>query len=368
MLSVERELSSLRERSLYRTLSVPEGIDFASNDYLGFSRNEKIREKIKAFLETESRLGSTGSRLISGHDEFVEETEHFIAELFGTECSLIFGSGYLANLGVTSAFGGNAEFFSDELNHASLIDGMRLSRAKIRVFRHNDPGHLESLLAQSKVQRKVIVTESIFSMDGDAAPVEVLERLAERFDALLILDEAHGTGTTGVNGLGAGHFFRSNHVISVHTCGKALGGYGAFVCCSRVLKEFFVNKARSFIFSTALPPLLIAHIRFALTELIQETAYFCQLIQNIEWTRTRFEDLGLPHSGSHIVPVVVGDCEKSLNLAENLKTRGIFAKAIRFPSVPKGSARLRLTLKSFHITSDLELLCEALKGALPEFQ
>ncbi|MCB0408524.1 MAG: 8-amino-7-oxononanoate synthase [Bdellovibrionales bacterium] len=362
MLSIENDLISLRKKNLYRSLQPVEGIDFASNDYLGFARSPILRQRLISFLKEEEKIGSTGSRLISGNDEFIEDTERYIADVFSSESALIFGSGYLANLGIITSLGqeGNV-VFSDERNHASIIDGIRLSRSKLQIFNHNDLSSLYSLINKSPSKRKIIVTESIFSMDGDCAPLKELVDIAKKFDAYLVVDEAHATGTTGPSSLGLMSEFKYEKLIAIHTCGKALGGYGAFVCCSQELKEYFINKARTFMFTTALPSVLIAHIRFALEELRGDPSHYLSLLRNVNSFKNQFNKYGLPFSGSHIVPFLVGENENAVGLAKQLESQGYFVKAIRFPSVPNGTARLRITIKATHNEEQIHALCLALK-------
>ncbi len=364
----QQSLNELSQREHLRRLEpFGGGVDFASNDYLRLSCNPTIREKLLEFLIENPQLGATGSRHISGNSEFFDESEAFIAKTLGVHSTLFFGSGYLANLGVIGSLGGpDTTFFSDERNHASLIDGFRLAKGHLTIFSHNDMEHLEALLKGSQCKHRVIVTESLFSMDGDQAPLADLCGLAREYGATLVLDEAHATGTLGSQGLGLSHEYSSEHLISIHTCGKALGGYGAFVCCRRShMREFLINRARSFIFTTAPPPLLIAQARFALDEITSNPIHLRNLHDRIERSQRLFEGIGLPHSGSAILPVIVGSSKRALVLAESLRSQGLLVKAIRYPSVPEGAARLRITLSSAHTDEELQALTWALeKGQL----
>lgn len=256
---VVEALESHRKLGTYRFLhSNSARIDFSSNDYLGLSRCPRIKAKLISELEAGCPLGATGSRLLSGQTPYHERVECFLAEAFVVPSALLFSSGFMANLGVLSAFGGlGADFFSDEFNHASLVDGMRLTKVPKAIFRHNDLHHLDDLLKQSHSPLKVIVTESVFSMDGDLAPLSGLVELAEQYDAWLVVDEAHATGVFGYRGLGRIEEigFGAHKIISIHTGGKALGGQGAFVLSNQDFREILINRARSFIFSTALSPL-----------------------------------------------------------------------------------------------------------------
>ncbi len=365
------ELMGLENRGLLRTIIPVEGADFASNDYLGFSTNALIRQRLIEFLRVHPTLGSTGSRLVSGHSAHLMETEEFLARMFMAPASLIFGSGYLANQGVVCALAGpETEFFSDKLNHASLIDGMRLAKSKSKIFRHNDVDHLSELLIASKSRRKVIVTEAVFSMDGDRAPLEDLVHLAEQHDAYLVVDEAHSTGTEGPGGLGLVASVIANQkfsivdpdrIVSVHTCGKALGAYGAFVCGGENMKTLLLNKARSQIFATTPSPLMVEHIRVAVSHMLADPEPTRQLQSKVFCSFEIMKSYGLYHSGSHILPFVLGSNEESLKASEILADRGFFARAIRSPTVAPGTERLRLTFKSNHTFQQIQQLCGLLK-------
>lgn len=367
MFDLNTELASLREKGLWRELTTNQGVDFASNDYLGLARSSKLHSQLIEFMKNAPLLGSTGSRLITGENAFYQETESFIAGLFAVESALIFGSGYLANLGVMTALGGleEVEFFSDALNHASLIDGMRLTRKPIHIFHHNDLNHLESLLKQSTAKRKIIVTESVFSMKGDSPDLNQLLSLAEQFQAFLVLDEAHATGVCGKNGLGLAVDATTNlnSIICIHTCGKALGAYGAFVTSSHHLRQLLINKSRSFIYSTALPPIILAHIQLALQE-IQTGLHTHQLGRTIEFTKTVFAKAGLEWRGSHIGFLHTSSNGKALAASEFLLAHGLHVRAIRAPTVAPGQEGLRITLKSFHTEKELQHLAQKLVQVL----
>lgn len=368
--SLEAELLEIKTRGLLRKPSISTGVDFASNDYLGYSCNSDIHEQLQYFFKLNPQIGATGSRLISGHSSHIEKTEEFLAQSFATEASLIFGSGYLANLGICVALGSiDTEFFSDEFNHASLIDGIRLSKSKVSVYPHLNLEHLNSHLLKSIAKRKVIVTESIFSMDGDAAPLEHLIKLAEQHDGYLIVDEAHSTGTYGAHGLGMMKQIQvyPSKTIVVHTCGKALGGYGAFICGTKSLKELLLNKARSQIFTTALPPILVEQIRISVAQLIADKNSLRQLKENVELSKELFCKYDLKHSGSHIIPFILGSNTAVLNAAAQMQKEGINVKAIRSPTVPLGTERIRLTIKSTHKSKDIERMCKTLADLKDEY-
>src|ERR1700752_1813813 len=256
---MESALEDLRQRSQLREFAQLQGVNFCSNDYLGLAEDSRLKLAVLEAVEKSVRVGATGSRLLSGHDPVWNELEEEFAVFAGTEAALYFSSGYAANVGLlTSVLRKNALVFSDALNHASLIDGIRLSGARKEIYPHRDLNYLERVLRrhESETCRKVIVTESVFSMDGDVADLRAMQVLAERYGASLVVDEAHATAVHGPYGAGmvvearlAGEVF-----ATVHTCGKALASAGAFVCGTRVLREFLVNHARMLIFSTALPP------------------------------------------------------------------------------------------------------------------
>jgi 8-amino-7-oxononanoate synthase len=364
ILQLQNELSSIKQNGLWRELKIPSGVDFSSNDYLGLTNSESIRKRLITFLENSPNLGSTGSRLISGESEIIKETENFIANIFKIESVLFFGSGYLANLGVLSALTSNiktnieTEFFSDELNHSSIIDGICLSKCKVTVFAHNDLCHLENCLMRSPSKRKIIVTESTFSMDGDSPDIQSLIDLVEKYNCFLVLDEAHSTGVCGKSGLGLLEDLRydPNRIIAVHTCGKALGAYGAFVNSSESFRKLLINKSRPFIFSTALPPMLIAQVRFAMEELIANPSLRIQLDKNIKFISHEFQNANLSWIGKHIGFVLTPGNERALKASKFLLSKGFHTKAIRSPTVAPGKERLRLTVKSFHKEIEIQEL------------
>src|SRR5277367_6205291 len=263
-------LRALVARDQYRALAEISGVNLCSNDYLGLAQNATLRQAIADAVANCPRVGGTGSRLLSGHADVWDELENEFSEFAGAEAALFFGSGYAANIGLlTSLAGPDDVIFSDALNHASLIDGIRLSGARKHIYPHSDLNELEAALRQYKHDsgRKLIVTETVFSMNGDVAPLREILILAERYGAGVIVDEAHATAVHGPGGRGISADFldAQNIVARIHTCGKALASAGAFVCGNALLKEHLVNHARSFIFTTAMPPYMAAQIRAALT-------------------------------------------------------------------------------------------------------
>lgn len=344
---------------LERRLSLPRGIDFSSNDYLGLTQNPWLREQVLKSIESVP-LGSGGSRLLRGHSKIFEDAEFELARIFSSEAALFLNSGYMANLAVMTVLGGEgSEIFSDELNHASIIDGCRLSKAKINIFKHRDLNHLEELLRRSSAVQKIIVCESLFSMDGDFSPVDELLSLATATGSYLVVDEAHATGVWGPRGFGltSDHHHKNPYLISLHTCGKALGSYGAFVTCSDEMKKLLVNKARPFIFSTALPPILVKMNLLAVQFVKAHPELRAQLHANLDWLKENWNS----KIQSQIIPVVLGTNQRALAAAEKLSALNLDVRAIRYPTVPDGTARLRISVNALHRESDLRLLVQALK-------
>ncbi len=344
-------------------------VDFSSNDYLGLADHPALIEGAKKAMEKWG-AGARASRLMSGDLEIHHRLESAIAVLKGKEAGLLFGSGYLANTGIIPALcGRNDVIYSDRLNHASIVDGVLLSRARFYRFRHNDLNHLEDLLKshRSRYRRALIVVESVYSMDGDLALVSELLELRGRYGAMLMIDEAHATGVFGAKGEGIISQTGADAVdVILGTFGKALGGYGAFVAVSNQMRQFLLNRARTFIFSTALPPAIIG-ANLAAVKLLEEEPErrnrVCELASELR--RALREDLGLnTPSESQIVPVMVGDSQSALSLAESLRDAGFFVKAIRPPTVPEGTARIRLSVTANHSLKDVRQLLEALSNGL----
>ena len=368
---IDDELARLREKSLERRLSVFDGVggkitvdgrtflNFSSNDYLGLSRHPEVVSASRRYLEAHG-CGATASRLITGTLHPHVELERAIAAVKGYGAALVFGSGFLANAGIiASLVGRNDHVFADKLVHASIIDGIALSRANLKRFRHNDPEHLESLLKQwSTSGRKLVVTESVFSMDGDIAPLPEIVSVADKYGAMIMVDEAHATGIFGPGGSGLireyGLEDRVN--VSMGTLSKALGGYGGFVACSPAMRELLVNRARAFIYTTGLPPSAVGSAIGALAVIAKAGNPGAELLGRAAVFRNRLRDAGLDvlTSQSQIIPVLIGDNAEALAVAEKLKSRGILAVAIRPPTVPEGTARLRLSLTLDHSEHDLE--------------
>ena len=370
MLDLQERLAELESSGLRRRLRVvdgPQGAEvmldgkpvllLCSNNYLGLADHPHLR---RAAADAALGLGTSSgaSRLISGSMSIHGELEGKLAEFEGTESALLFGSGYLANTGAIAALARRGEVvFSDELNHASIIDGCRLAGAETFVYRHRDTDHLEWGLRHAGGRGALIVTDGVFSMDGDIAPLEELSALAGRHGCRLMVDEAHATGCLGPGGRGsvAAAGLRGEVDLMVGTLGKALGGYGAYVCGSRELTDFLINTARSFIFSTAPPPPAVAAASAALELLAESPKRVERLRSNAAVLREGLRAEGLEPMGSdtQIVPLVIGEAGEAMALCERLLEEGIFAQAIRPPTVPPGTCRLRLTVMATHRVADL---------------
>jgi 8-amino-7-oxononanoate synthase len=349
------ELADLESLTQLRHLETVRGIDFNSNDYLGLSVDPRLKQAIREALEAAPRVASGGSRLLSGHDDVWTAIENEAAQWLGAEAALYFTSGYAANMGLLSAaLGPEDVVFSDSANHASLIDGIRLTKCKRVIFPHLDLNALEAGLrwSHSGSGARLIVVESIFSMDGERAPLRDLASLATRYGAELIVDEAHATGICGPDGRGcvAEAGLGGPVFATIHTCGKALAAAGAFVCGSAALRRFLINRARTFIFNTALPPYFAAQVGAGM-----------RLAASAETERRRVRDLSVflrnelqgnefdtAGSDSHLVPVVLGANETALAFALRLQAAGYGIRAIRPPTVPPGTARLRISLTAKH--------------------
>jgi 8-amino-7-oxononanoate synthase len=328
-----------------------------SNNYLGLADHPRLR-RAAADAAMELGTGAGASRLISGSMSIHSELEARLSEFKGTEAALLFGSGYLANTGAIAALAGRGEVvFSDELNHASIIDGCRLAHAESFVYRHRDTEHLEWGLRRAAGRGSLIVTDGVFSMDGDVAPLSELATLARRHDCRLMVDEAHATGCIGPGGRGsvAAAGLSGEVDVVMGTLGKALGGYGAYVCGSRNLVDFLINAARPFIFSTALPPSVVAAASAAVDLLVERPGRVERLQANAAALREGLRDEDLEPAGSRtqIVPLVIGEADTTMALTERLLTEGVFAQAIRPPTVPEGTCRLRLTAMATHRIGEL---------------
>lgn len=350
-----------------------EFVNFASNDYLNLSTDRRLA-RAAARAAKRYGTGAGASPLVSGYLPPLRALERDLARWLGTESALVFSSGYAANLAVLAALAGPEDvIFSDELNHASLIDGCRLARAQVCVFRHADTDHLRELLNGQgpKARRRFIVSDTVFSMDGDVAPLVELAGLAERHDAMLVIDEAHATGVLGEHGRGVSEAlpvaFDPRRLVKVGTLSKALASQGGFVCGTRLLTDWLVNNARPYIFSTALAPTSAAAARRALAIVVAEPQTRRRLHELADFLRDRLRDIGYPGTGSRsqIVPLIVGDAKAAVELSKRLEADGLLVPAIRPPSVPDGGARLRVSLTAGHTQEDVQRLVQALHLAAP---
>lgn len=382
------ELSDLERRGLRRErrrVQSPPGVrlriagrdflSFASNDYLHLAEDLRLARSA-ARAARRFGTGAGASPLVCGYLPPHRWLERALARWERAPSCLVFSSGFAANLAVVSALAGADDvIFSDALNHASLIDGCRLSRARLQVYRHGDVDHLEELAVLNNGRRRFIATDTLFSMDGDLARLPELIDLARRHDCHLIVDEAHATGVFGERGCGLAEFAgsqrsRDDLVIKVGTLSKALGSQGGFVCGSATLIKLLVNRARPYIFSTALAPPAVAAARRALSIVADEPERRRQLLDRARRLRQRLSELGIStgNSCSQIVPIIVGDSRSTVELSRRLEDRGLLVPAIRPPSVPEGTARLRISLTAGHSDEDIERLVEALSSlrqALP---
>jgi 8-amino-7-oxononanoate synthase len=382
MTDIEERLEEIRDRGLYRRLrcvSGPQGprvlldgrpvLLLCSNNYLGLADHPRVRE---AAAEAAMRYGagSGASRLVSGNMTIHRRLEEQLAAFKGAETCLLFGSGFLANAGVVSALAREGDVvFSDALNHASIIDGCRLSRAETFVYDHCDVDHLEWGLRQAEGRGSLIVTDGVFSMDGDVAPLAEIVELAQRYDARVMVDEAHGTGCVGPGGRGlvAACALEDEVDVIVGTLGKALGSYGAYVLCDKPMAKYLINTARTLIFSTALPPPAVAAAMAALDLLREQPRRVDKLQRNAGVVRDALGESGLPVADGNtpIVPLIVGDANATVAASERALENGIFAQAIRPPTVPPGTSRLRLTVMASHTKSELREAARMLVAAVP---
>ncbi len=370
------ELAALDARALRRTVLTPETgqgervtidgrslLNLTSNNYLGLAHDPRVIEGAVAAARTYGASVSA-SRLLCGSTPLHEELEERLAALKGQERALLYGAGYLANLGVLTALAGPEDaIFSDALNHASIIDGCRLSGATTKVYRHLDLDDLGELLAATPSRRRLIVSETVFSMDGDLAPLPGLVALARRHDAILVIDEAHATGVLGADGGGAlSHFgLDSEGLIVVGTLSKALGSAGGFVAANATVIDYLLNRSRPFIFNTALPPASVGAALAALDVVAAEPERRENLADLAACLREGLAAAGHPATTSEtqIVPLVLGPAEAALAAERALREAGVLAKAIRPPTVPEGTARIRFNLMATHTVDDVDRVLAA---------
>ncbi|MDK2790947.1 MAG: 8-amino-7-oxononanoate synthase [Methanothermococcus sp.] len=381
---LQKEIEDIKNQNLYRSFKSLANaqednniLDFSSNDYLCLSKHPEVISAVKEGLKYGA--GSTGSRLTSGNINH-KELEEKIAEFKGTEKALVYSSGYATNVGVISTLCKKGDLIlSDKLNHASIIDGCRLSKADVLVYNHCDTNHLMDLLEENagKYNNIFIITDGVFSMDGDVAPLDELKKIADEFNGILIIDDAHGTGVLG-NGRGTLKHFNlkpSDNIIQIGTLSKAVGGLGGFVCGIEELIEYLINKSRSFIYSTSLPPSVVSGCIKSF-ELMENGALTKKLQKNIELANKIFKEhdlIGAKRRATNsegicsieednltpIYPFIFK--EKTMELAEHLIKNNIFCVGIRYPTVPKGMERLRVSINVGHSEGDFRALCECIK-------
>jgi 8-amino-7-oxononanoate synthase len=377
---LERERERRREKALERTLRPTEHpaepvsyrggkrlVNLSSNNYLGLAGHPALIEACARGAA--AGAGSGSSRLVAGTDPQTIALEEKIASFKGSQAALLVGSGYLANVGVIAALcDRDSGVFLDRLDHASIVDGARLSGGRVQRYRHLDLDHLDALLRESRSARKLIVTDSVFSMDGDTAPLEGLIELGERHGAMLLLDDAHGGGVFGVHGEGYAHELGlADRVdLTIGTFSKAFGVYGAYVSGGRELIDQLVSSCRTLIYSTALPPAVVSGIDVSIDLVREADDRRLALHAKSGRFRRRLTELGFGTgaSSTQIVPAIVGSSERALELAQALEERGVLAVAIRPPTVPAGRARIRFSLMATHEDADLELALEALACSL----
>jgi 8-amino-7-oxononanoate synthase len=372
------DIDSLSARGLRRflePLDSPQGalvrlggetlVNFASNDYLGLASSPSVRAAAAAALEVHG-VGSGASRLVVGDTSAHQRLEARLASFERSEAALLFNSGFAANVGTIQALVGPEDaVFSDALNHASLIDGCRLSRARIVVYPHCDVGALERALASTPARRRLVVTDAVFSMDGDPAPLREIVEVCRAHRAALLVDEAHGTGVLGPRGAGLCEELGLEHAVDVRmgTLSKALGGLGAYICASRPIVELVLNRARPLVFSTALPAALCAAAEAAVDIVEHDDAPRARLWRNIRRFSDGLRSLGFAaEPRSAIFPVILGEPSLALEASRALRARGLLVKAIRPPTVPEGTSRLRFCLSAAHTEGHVDLALQGLRS------
>lgn len=376
---IDAEMAMLQRKHLYRQLRVvqevlPEGwitmegrrlLNLSSNNYLGLANSRLLREEAGEWLQ---RFGASASasRLIVGNLSLHQTVEEKIAAFQGAEAAILYNTGYMANVGVISALMNKGDFIlSDKLNHASIVDGIMLSGAEFRRYPHGDLNKLEDLLQKGSARnKKLIVTDSVFSVDGDIAPLKEIVELKERFGAILMIDEAHGGGVFGENRRGVAEMLGVEEGVEVHmgTFSKAFGSYGAYVCGSMKLVEYLVNRSRPFIYSTSLPPAVLGANLAAIRVVAETPELSRKVLENAAYLRQNLNRLGFNTlaSASQIIPLLVGDNRKAVEFASLLFKKGVMAVAIRPPTVPPKTARLRLSVTAEHRCEDLDFAISCL--------
>lgn len=340
-------------------------VNFCSNDYLGFSKDPAIIERTRRYVQKYG-AGSTASRLVSGTYTIHEELEKKIARTFDREAALLFNSGFQANSTIIATLTDRHSLvLADKLSHYSLLQGVLASRADFRRFEHNNPRDLKRFLKEAKEEsydRILIVTETVFSMDGDRSEIEVIAELADQYNALLFVDDAHAVGVWGPEGRGLGYDIPGADIL-LGTCGKAIGSFGAYVACSQKMKEYLVNFCPGFIYTTGLPPAVVGAVDAAMDMIPNLNAKRNKYHGNIGYLKNSLQELGFDtgSSSTQIIPVIIGDDAETLKLSHWLEEQGILAIAIRPPTVSENSARIRLTLSAAHRREHIDYLLDKLK-------
>ena len=370
---LEDDLEKLKARNAYRALSLPVGRDFTSNDYLGFSRHPKLIAATIAAITKYGTVGAGGSRLLRGHHEAHAALEDHAARFFATDSALYFGSGFSANFALFTTLPQRHDaVIFDERIHASVREGIHAGKADAFRALHNDVNSFADAIARARANgagKLWIAVESVYSMDGDLAPLKDLHELARTHDAELVVDEAHATGIFGLHGRGLSEGLVNENIITVHTCGKALGVVGALICGSRTLRDYLINTARPFIYATAPPPHLAAAVSAALDLVDSEPGLRATLLQRAAFAAAILRQASADAArggNSHIIPIILGEEARTLRVAENLRAAGFDLRAVRPPTVAKGTARLRVSLNvgigEADITALGETLAEILRG------
>jgi 8-amino-7-oxononanoate synthase len=360
-------LSALKNDDRLRNLKPRAGIDFSSNDYLALASCPRMRSAVATAVESGTPIGAGGSRLLRGNCDEHESLEAEAARFFDADAAIYFASGYIANFAILTTLPQRGDLLVlDQLVHASIHEGARAGRAEFRLSAHNDANSVEDVIRDWRslggAGRVWIVAESLYSMDGDFAPLEALAAIADRHDAFLVVDEAHATGVYGERGRGLTAAYEGcENLVAVHTCGKALGAAGALVTTTKLLRDFIVNRCRPFIFSTAPSPLMAVAVQEALSILREEPERQQRLANLIAFAHREIGGRkGWQVSGSQIMPYIVGDNARAMQLAEKLQSRGFDIRGIRPPTVPAGTARLRISLTNNVDESDVRAMLDAL--------
>ena len=385
---IKEELSRLEVENLYRQINIfdlekestirhkeYQIINFSSNDYLGLSKNKAILRQLKEHIK--SQISQCSSRLISGSSSKIDNLEKNLSNHRGTQSTLIFPTGYMANLGVISAIGSKETvIFSDRLNHASIIDGCKLSNSHIMVFPHNDFSILEALVKKTNIKKKIIITEGIFSMDGDFSNLKEISKISKKNDCILIVDDAHGDFIVGDNILknysGTPSFFNISKDVDIHisSLSKGLGCFGGYVSSSKLICKYLINKSRPFIFTSAIPDFLCGIANIALTK-VKDDIYQKKLYDNIDYFHKITEENNIMNVKktrfSPIIPIVIGHEKKTMDISRKLLKKGFYVQAIRYPTVDKNQARLRVSLSAEHQKHQIYDLLFALNSILKSY-